>query len=270
MPGYVGGKLKADASTREIPNDAEPARHGRRHRLPGTSLPEVSRRAQAHHRQRRVVVDQRLIDDTATTPWEPYPCMDADGNVIDEPAIHRISYTVNPDGDDTDWSSISSTLQRTINDCWNKLLEWKNRCLMPQMIGAGRVDDRPSDDVPGAINYYRPTGGNKPEWERPPAVPRELFDMLELAITHMRAIAADIDVQPDPNLAAKTANAAIEQSQARWQSFLGDLAEFHSRLMRHCLMLVARNYDEQRQIEIRGQYGWQPMKAFAGQDSAPR
>jgi hypothetical protein len=82
----------------------------------------------------------------------------------------------------------------------------------------------------------------------------------------MRAIAADIDVQPDPNLAAKTANAAIEAVRRGWQSFLGDLAEFHSRLMRHCLMLVARNYDEQRQIEIRGQYGWQPMKAFAGQD----
>jgi hypothetical protein len=89
--------------------------------------------------------------------------------------------------------------------------------------------------------------------------------MLEMAIEHMRALAADIDVQPDPNLAAKTANASIEQAQSRWQSFMGDVAEFHSRLMRHDLSIVAREYDEERQIEIRGQYGWAPEEAFKGQ-----
>jgi hypothetical protein len=114
--------------------------------------------------------------------------------------------------------------------------------------------------------------GGKPDWERPPQIPTELFNMLDLAITHMRSIAADIDVQPDPGLAAKTANAAIESNQARWQSFLGDVAEFHSRLMRHCLTLVARHYDQQRQIDVRGQYGWEPLvrvhrpgSSFSGQ-----
>jgi hypothetical protein len=46
---------------------------------------------------------------------------------------------------------------------------------------------------------------------------------------------------------------------------MGDVAEFHSRLMRHDLSIVAQNYSDERQIEIRGQYGWAPVEAFKGQ-----
>jgi hypothetical protein len=73
-------------------------------------------------------------------------------------------------------------------------------------------------------------------------------------------------VQPDPRLATGTANAAIEQSNARWQSFLGDLAEVHSRLMRHDLTLVARHYDQPRQVQINGGYDWASVADFTGQD----
>jgi hypothetical protein len=63
----------------------------------------------------------------------------------------------------------------------------------------------------------------------PPAILNELFQILDKAIEHMRALSADVDVQPDPRLTAQTAQSAIEQAQLRWQSFLGDGAEFHSR-----------------------------------------
>jgi hypothetical protein len=36
--------------------------------------------------------------------------------------------------------------------------------------------------------------------------------------------------------------------------------------MRHCLALVATHFSEERIIEIRGTHGWEPPKAFTGQD----
>jgi hypothetical protein len=86
------------------------------------------------------------------------------------------------------------------------------------------------------------------------------------AVQQLRDLAADIDVQADPRLSAGTVNAAVQNNQNRWQAFLGDLAEFHSRLMRHMLVLVARYYTQERQIQIRGQYGWMPLESFNGQD----
>jgi hypothetical protein len=90
--------------------------------------------------------------------------------------------------------------------------------------------------------------------------------MLQSGIEFMRAIASDVDVQAEPDVAAKSMQQAVETSRQRWQSFLGDLAEWHSRLMRACLTLCARHYSEERIIQIRGQYGWEPVAAFTGQD----
>jgi hypothetical protein len=160
-------------------------------------------------------------------------------------------------------------LMRTIDDCWNKLLEWKNRALMPRKQASRAMKPTASNDVPGGIDYYNidplnPAG--KPDWEPTQRVPQELFQILNLALDQMRALAADVDIQADPNVAARTANTAVSQAQSRWDSFLGDAEEFDSRLMRHCLCLVARFYSEQRVIDIRGRYGWEPPVAFTGAD----
>jgi hypothetical protein len=48
----------------------------------------------------RVIVDNRLIDPTAEYPWQDYPLKDADGTVLDEPLLHRLVYTHDPDDDD--------------------------------------------------------------------------------------------------------------------------------------------------------------------------
>ena len=216
----------------------------------------------------RPVVNYRLTEDGKDGPywWEPYEYMDAEGAVCDEPALHRISYTVNPDGDDLGLVERIIDLQRTVNDTWNKILEIKNRALHLQMLARVDAQVQRRDDTPGAIVQY--AGVEKPEWEPAPD-PQLLAQLLTIhreAITELRALASDVDVQPQPRLAADVATLAQGAAQARWASFLGDLADFDSRLMRHCLTLVARYYDEQRQIDIRGQYGWESTRSFAGQD----
>jgi hypothetical protein len=102
-----------------------------------------------------------------------------------------------------------------------------------------------------------------------PAVARAAAQIMQDAIDQLRALSRDIDVQPDPRL-AQAPRTRRSSNANRWQSFLGDLAEFHSRLMRHCLVLVARYYDAERQIQIRGQYGWQPLQRSPARTSAAR
>jgi hypothetical protein len=192
--------------------------------------------------------------------------MDAKGNVLDEPVLLRISYTVETDDRDRGLVEQILDLQRTVNDCWNKILEWKNRALNPQMIVPRGSNMARKDDQPGAQWSYTPVAGLKPEWETPPPIPRELFQILDKAIEHLRALSADVDVQPDPRLTAQTAQSAIEQAQLRWQSFLGDGAEFHSRLGRRCLYLVQRHFTEPRLLKIQGMFGPDLTPGFRGAD----
>jgi hypothetical protein len=188
--------------------------------------------------------------------------------VQDDPVIHRISYTVNPDDKKGDLGLVERIidLQRTINDCWNKVLELKNRALMLQILAPYGADMQRRDDNPGSVLYYK--GPNAPTWEPAPdpGYLSQLRQIMQDAVQQLRDLAADIDVQADPRLSAGTVNAAVQNNQNRWQAFLGDLAEFHSRLMRHMLVLVARYYTQERQIQIRGQYGWMPLESFNGQD----
>lgn len=267
IPGYIGGSLKPDATTADLPSEKRSEKMALLTdylERPCKKYPQGRRCFIANG---RVVVDFRM-DPAASDDarwYEPYPYMDAKGQVADEPVIHRLSYTVNPEGDDLGLVERLIDLMRTVNDCWNKLLEWKNRALMPRKQAPRGANIR-TDDVPGGIDYYNVVGGLKPEWEKPAQVPGELFQMLNMAVAQMRELAADVNAQPEPDLAAKTLVAAVEQAALRWQSFLGDYAEFQSRLMRHCLTLVARYYTAERLIEIRGRYGSEPVMSFKGED----
>ena len=46
---------------------------------------------------RRVIVDARRIDPRTERPWQDYPLQDPDGTVLDEPLLHRLVYTHDPD-----------------------------------------------------------------------------------------------------------------------------------------------------------------------------
>jgi hypothetical protein len=269
LPGYIGGMLAKDATTADLPS-------GKTSDQMAVLTDYLERPSERYPQGRRCfIAGQRIVVDFSKNPeappdadwWEGYPYEDAHGVVADEPVIHRLSYTVNPEGDDLGLVERLIDLMRTVDDCWNKLLEWKNRCLMPRIMAPKGANIR-TNDVPGGVDYYDPQGGvaPPPQWETTPPVPRELQEMLNLALEQLRALASDVDVQPDPNVGARTANVAISQAQSRWDSFLGDAAEFDSRLMRHCLCLVARYYTDDRLLPIRGRHGWEPPRSFRGAD----
>jgi hypothetical protein len=247
-PGFYGGKLSADTKDGGPDMVVETVYLER----PCPDYPDG----------RRITVANGLV----ICPEEDFPVRNHKGEVEDRPPLHRLSYTVNPNGDDRGLVESLIEPQQTVNDCTNKLLEWKNRCLMPQMLAPRGSNITRPDDVPGAIKYYNPVSGQKPEWERGVPVPRELFEIRNLAIQDMRTLAAAVDVQPEPDLAARTANASIEQALLAWQSFLAALAEVHAHVAGDMLTLASLHYTDERLIELRGQYSWEALEDFKGQD----
>jgi hypothetical protein len=269
FPGYVGGKIVPDAASSDIPNDVPAEAHMAMvcdyYERPCPKWPQGRWLTLCNG---RVIVDNRKIDPTAEYAWQDYPLRDSNDEVIDECLLHRLVYTHDPDDDDDlglTWQLID--FERSIQDCDNKMLEYKNRGLNLQMLAvAGTIMQKP-DDVPGAIRYYKAgPNGEQPRWEDPPSaqILNALIQIKNQFLQDMQMVAAFQDIQADPNVAARTGQLAIETAHARWQSFLGDLAEWHSRLMRHCLMLVARYYTEPRLLDIRGRLGWEPIKDFRG------
>lgn len=253
-PGYLGGKLTPDASVSDVPTDK-----------PTDNMVMVTDYFERPSAKNPDGLMLCIAGGKVIAQPDKYPLSDSRGVVLDEPCIHRLVYTHDPTTDQDlglVWQLID--YQRTIQDCQNKLLEWKNRTLNPQMIAPeGSLVSRP-DDVPGSVKYYRPVGGAKPEWETPPPVPQALFQILEETRQAMRDVAGFKDINAGSNVAASTVSQVNEFATARWQSFMGDLAEFHSRVMRHCLLLVARYYTEPRLLAIKGRFGPELVSDFRG------
>jgi hypothetical protein len=272
IPGYTAATLSADASTSDIPTDRQTSDNL-------VMVTEYFERPCPRWPQGRTmvfaggkpIVDYRRIDPTSEYAWGPYPLVDTDGQILDEPLIHRLVYRHDPDTDtDLGLTWLLVDFQRTVQDCYNKLLEWKNRCLNPQMKApVNSLIDRPSDE-PGSVRYYRwqGPGSPEPEWENVPSGWAEpLFRILNQAVTDMRSVSADEDFNADPNVAAATIGAVNVQAQSRWEKFMTRVEEWDSRVMRHCLLLVARHYTEPRLLSIRGRWG-QPQRIpdFLGDD----
>jgi hypothetical protein len=268
-PGYCGGELAPNASVSDIPTDRQPADNlvmvTERFERPCAEYPRGRWFTIADG---KVIVDARLIDPRNEHPWQDYPLLDPDGSVLDECLIHRLVYTHDPDDDDDlglVWQLID--FQRAAQDCINKMLEYKNRGLNLQMLAPINSLINAPDDVPNSVRYYKlGPNGEKPEWEDPPSgqILNALQQIFNLIIDQMNRVASYEDVQAASNVAARTAQAVIEQAQARWQSFINDLARWWSRVMRHCLLLVARYYTEPRTLDLRGRMGWENIKDFKG------
>jgi hypothetical protein len=268
-PGYVGGALAPNATVSDIPTDKTPSDN----LVMVTDVyerpcPEYPRGRWMTIYNGTIIIDARLIDPRNESIWQDYPLQDPDGSVLDEPLIHRLVYTHDPDDDDDlglTWQLID--FQRSAQDCVNKMLEYKNRGLNLQMLAPVNSLINSPDDVPNSVRYYKLSpNGEKPEWETPPSgqILNALQQIFNLILDQMHAVASFQDIQAESNVAARTVQAAVEHSLARWQSFLGDLAEWWSRLMRHCLLLVARYYTEPRTMQIRGRMGWESIRDFKG------
>jgi hypothetical protein len=268
-PGFIGMALQADANTSDIPTDRTAEDNmvmvTEYFERPSSKYPEGRCVTSANGRP---IVDYRLIDPTSENFWGTYPLVDHDGEIIDEPILHRLVYRHDADTDvdlGLTWRLID--FQRTAQDIYNKMLEYKNRGLNLQMLAPlGSIQGR-VDDTPNAIRQYKIMPGQpEPRWQDPPPpqMLSNLQQMLERTVQDMRDVAFDVNFEVAPNVAAQTVNASIEQSGNKWQSFLGDLAEMHSRVMRHCLLLVARHYTEPRLLSIRGRFGPERIPDFLG------
>lgn len=258
MDGYLGpAELSADASLSDIATDK-----------PNENMVMVTlyfERPSPRFPQGRMLT---IANGAQIAPEGPYPLRHA-GQVIDKPCIHRLSYRLNPRNDrdlGLTWELID--FQRTVQDAYNKSIELKNRALNLRMMAPrGSLKQAPTDE-PGGIDYYDPVGGFKPEWERAPdpAILGQLQNILDRTLNDMRYVAADTDVDAQPNVAQGAVQAVIQQAANRWSSFIGDLARFDSSVARHCLLLAQEHYSEERVLKVRGRFGWEPEASFRGAD----
>lgn len=258
LPNFISGiKLHADAKTAGVQKNLDPA-------IEFVMVTDYLERPSLKYPKGRrfTIANGRMI-----TPLDFYPYFDASGNVIDEPVIHPLSYIYDPD-QDRDLGLVEQMLdpQRTINDCTNKQIEWKNLALVPQWTAPfgsfpkrTRITDRPGDVI-----VYNPVGGFKPEPRATPPVPPELTEFKQQALSDMQALAAQTAFANDAS--GKAMQVSIEADSNARQSFLARLATFHSRLMRHCLVLVGIYYIEPRLLKINGKYGPSNIADFKGSD----
>lgn len=252
LDGFFGDPLKPDATTSDIPTDVKPegkAMCTEYFERPSPKCPDG---------RHLVIANGRQI-----VPERTYPLRKRDGSVIDEPVPHRLAWDLG-DGKTRDYGLTYQLVdaQRTAQDARNKAVEWKNRGLMPQWTARqGTVLTRPTDE-PGKIMYYK--GDKAPEQETPQPIPDSLFKIGEVAKDDLREIGFATQLDAAPNVAARTVQAVVEQSQLQWAQFLVSKAEWWSRLMRHCLVLVTCHYTEPRLMTFKGRDGWEHIPDFQG------
>ena len=255
MEGYQGGVLTPDAA-----HDVDGIEHNRYTQHTKLVLvTEYLERPSAKNPQGRWLT---LANKKVIVPERPYPCTDSDGNAVDEPVLHKLSYFTDPDSDrDMGLGRHLIDPQRTINDCINKMLEWKNLAMNPQVIIRNGEFKQRLTDEPGAV--YHAVGSGEVTWRPVPDMPAALNNIKAEAVEDMARIAAQNDI-PSQVESGRGIQALIEKDQNRRASFIANVAEFHSRLMRHCLYLVQKHYTEPRLLKIRGLYAAERITGFKG------
>lgn len=257
-PGFLGGKLPADAqmavregANAEQSNLALIIEYLER---PSPQFPDGRR--QWHCAGKQIF------------PEEGYPNTDAKGEVVDEPCLHRLGYTVNP-ASDRDKGMVKSMIesQRLYDFSLNKISEFAQIGLVPQMmapIGAIKV---PPTDEPASITEWDPAtpGAAEPKWRETLGIPQELFKLREEALGEMRFIAHDNEV-PSQVSANQAVQSILQQNEISWEDLIANMAEVYSRVARDCLTLVQRHYTEDRMLKFRGRAGYMPIEDFKGAD----
>ncbi|HEU5115580.1 MAG TPA: hypothetical protein VFT74_02785 [Isosphaeraceae bacterium] len=253
MEGYVGGELNPDARNAELEVELSPQSKlvmvTEYLERPTKKNPEGRWLTMANE---RVIVNQR-----------PYPCVDGEGKVLDEPVLHRLAYAMDPE-QDRDLGLVRHLLDanRDMNHAESKITEWINLALNPQVIITnGFLKDKLTDE-PGAV--FRAVGSGEVTWRPVPPIPRELFTRKQEAIADMQRIAGHMDTGSVES--GRGIQALIEQEGARRANFLAALAEFDAALARHCLYLVQRHYTEPRLLKVRGERGIEPIQDFYGSE----
>lgn len=192
-------------------------------------------------------------------PERPYPVPEGD-------CIFPLSYITDPDND-RDMGLVKHLIdpQRIFNDAWNKIVEWKNVALNPQMfVTPGVLQGQVITPEPGAI-YEINDPQNNIRWREVPDLPQELFQIAQESNQIIARLAAQNDI-PQQVEAGRAIQALIERDQNRRQAFTAQLAEWHSHVASHCLQLVQQYYTEPRLLRIKGRWSWETIKDFKGAD----
>jgi hypothetical protein len=193
-----------------------------------------------------------------------YPCEDHEGKVLDEPVLHKLSFISDPDSDrDMGLMRFLVDPQRAFSHAYNKQNEWVQLALSPQIVVKNGVLKQKLNDMPGMV--YNFMGSGDATWRETPPIPPELEQLKASSKEILQFIAADQDI-PQGVESARGIAAAFERDESVWAEFYSHLAEFHSRLMRHCLYLVQRFYTEPRLIKIKGRFGAETIADFQGAD----
>lgn len=255
LPGYMGGDLRADAQNSESGGE----RSKQAAKL--VMVTEYLERPCAKYPEGRWLT---IANDRVIVGERPYPCTDGDGEVIDEPVIHRLSYAMDPDSDRG--KGLGRHLldaQRTINNSVNKQTMWVDLAMNPQVIiwNGGFAKGQRLTNEPGAA--YQANGTGKVEWRPVPQMPQGLSEMKSEAEANMAQIAAQNDI-PSQVQSAKGIQALLDRDQNRRYNFTANVAEFYSRIGRHCLYLVQKHYTERRLIKVQGEFGADTIPDFLG------
>lgn len=193
------------------------------------------------------------------SPERPYPVPEGD-------CLHPLSYITDP-GNDRDMSLVQHLLdpQRTFNDAWNKIVEWKNLALNPQLfVAPGVLQGQVVTSEPGAV-YEIADPTNNLRWREVPALPQELFQIAQESNALVARLSAQNDI-PGQVEAGKAIQQLIERDMARAQSFIAHLAEWHGRVATGGLRLVQENYTEPRLLQIKGRWSPEVIQDFLGAD----
>lgn len=256
MFGYMGGDLRGDASTSTLintPNDEDNSLV-----LVTEYLERPSSKYQ--HGRRLTIANGRQI-----VKERPYPLVDRDDNVIDEPVLVRLIRDVDPEND-RPRGMVADLVgpQRAINDLESRKLEAKNLGLLPMLITKNLRPTAPAiKPVPGAI--YNLRGDGEFGWSPPiPAqIITQLNDMKQTTLDDMGRIVAQND--PPKNIeSSKALQVYNERDVSARAVFLSNVAEWYARTMQRCLMLVQRHYTEPRVIRINGINGSESIDNFTG------
>lgn len=257
-PGVIKPeKLIADGTDRRIIGSGKPTDN--------TDLVIVTEYLERPNARNRRGARVTIANNREIKKPEAYPCLDEHGQVLDEPVLHKLTVIVDPDSDrDHGLVKFGLDAMRTFNDVTSKALEWKNLALNPQVVGPiGTAQQMKLTDVPGAI--FEAARPDLIKWREVPAIPGELFELMDRAKSDLAFIFSQNDI-PTQVEAGRAIQALLERDQNSRAAFTSNLAEFHGRLMRHMLYLVARHYTEERLLRIKGQFGWETIEGFRGAD----
>jgi hypothetical protein len=255
MPGYYAGDLTSDASASRSMSSTN------------SNMTKLILVTEYLERPSPKFADgRRLCMANGRVIAQPgkYPLEGPDGTILDEPVLHKLTVIKDPDNDrDLGMVRFLIDAVRQYQDARNKQSEWKNLAMNPQLMVAPGMLLTPLTDEPGAIiEVGRP---DQVQWRPTPPVPQILSEIQDRAKADLGFLASQNEI-PSQVEAARAIQVLTERDNTARGAFLGNLAEWHSRLMRHCLTLVEKHYTEGRLIQINGWSGPENIQDFKGAD----